>query len=77
MRRGSRQRKGIKNFVFFWMGGLVLCFVVLTTSLVLSKNKLQSMSSRILLESKSLDVSRRLNTAILAERREDLLWPTR
>jgi two-component system sensor histidine kinase MtrB len=74
MRRGSRQRKGIKNFVFFWMGGLVLCFVVLTTSLVLSKNKLQSMSSRILLESKSLDVSRRLNTAILAERREDLLW---
>jgi signal transduction histidine kinase len=68
------KKMSIKSFIFVWTAGLVLCCVVLALSLILSKNKLQSMSSRISIESKALDVSRQLNAIILEGRAEDLLW---
>jgi len=64
----------IKTFIFVWTTGLVLCCVALASSLILSKNKLQSMSARISDESKALDISRQLNAIILEGRAEDLLW---
>jgi signal transduction histidine kinase len=68
------KKMSIKSFIFVWTTGLVLCCVVLALSLILSKNKLQSMSSRISIESRALDVSRQLNAIILEGRAEDLLW---
>jgi signal transduction histidine kinase len=67
-------KMSIKSFIFVWTTGLVLCCVVLALSLIFSKNKLQSMSSRISIESRALDVSRQLNAIILEGRAEDLLW---
>ncbi len=67
-------KMSIKSFIFAWTTGLVLCCVILALSLILSKNKLQSMSSRISVASRALDVSRQLNAIILEGRREDLLW---
>jgi two-component system sensor histidine kinase MtrB len=68
------RRMSIKSFIIVWTTGLVLCCLVLALSLILSKNKLQSMSLKISVASKALDVSRRLNAIILEGRRDDLLW---
>ena len=58
------------------MTGFVLCLVVLSLSLVLSTNKLQSMTSRIMKDATAIDLAHQLEIAILSERREDFLWRT-
>ncbi len=64
----------IKRFVILWMGCLLICLGVLALSLILSTNKLQSMATRILADSRARESAHQLEIAILAERREDLLW---
>ncbi|NYT00145.1 MAG: HAMP domain-containing histidine kinase [Methanocellales archaeon] len=64
----------IKRFILLWISTLLFCFLFLALSLIWSTNTLQSMSSRIFMDSKALELSRQLETAILAERREELLW---
>ena len=64
----------IKRFVFLWMGCLVICLIVLALALILSTNKLQSMTDRIFADSVALESAHQLEIVILAERREDLLW---
>ena len=56
------------------MSGLAFCLIILAISLILSTNKLQSMTSRILVDSRAIETAHRLEKSILGERREDLLW---
>ncbi len=63
----------IGKSIVLWMSGLVLCFVIIAISLLLSKSKLQSMNSQILADSIAVELAHRLETSILRERREDLL----
>lgn len=56
------------------MGGLGLYFVIMAISLVWSTNQLQAMNARILTDANEIDMAHLLETVILAERREDLLW---
>jgi len=64
----------IKKFIYLLMAGQVTCFLILALSFVISTNRLQSMTSRILSDSRSIEIAHRLENAVLGERREDLLW---
>ena len=64
----------IRQFIITWMCGLVLCFILMATFLIVCTNKLQSMSTRIVIDSQAIDTANHLEIAILGERREDLLW---
>lgn len=64
----------IKKFIYFWIGGLVFCFIILALSLLASTNKLQSMNARVLKDSQAIELAHQIENAILSERREDLLW---
>ncbi len=64
----------IKNFILLWISTLLFCFFVLAVSLIWSTSRLESMSERIFMDSKALELSRKLETAVLGERREELLW---
>lgn len=56
------------------MCGLLACFLVLVISLILSTNQLQSMTVRILVDSKAIEAAHIMEASILKERREELLW---
>lgn len=64
----------IKKFIFLWMGGLIFSFAVLALFLVISTDRLQTMSALMLSSNKEIEVAHEFETAVLDERREDLLW---
>ena len=64
----------IRKFVFLWMSGLVLCFIGMAVALVMSTDKLQSMTARILDDARAIELAHQLEIAVLEERRADLLW---
>ena len=72
--RKNTKNKSIRKFIILWMSLLVFCFVIIALTLVLSTNKLQSMSGRMFMDSMAVEYAHQLETAILEERREDLLW---
>jgi len=56
------------------VSGQIFFFAVIAVALVLSTNKLQSMTDQILLDVKATEMAHQFEIAILGERREDLLW---
>ena len=64
----------IKKFISIWMGCQVFCFLILALFLLLSTDRLQSMTSHILTDAKAIEMAHRLENTLLNERREDLLW---
>lgn len=70
----SASIRGIRGLVFFWMGVLVLCFVVMAVGIFVETNELQRMVSKVFLDAAGLEAATGLEIAILGERREDLLW---
>ena len=63
----------IKNFIYFWLGGLVCCFLTLTSAMVLSTNALRAMNAETLRDTGAVDLAHRLENGLLEERRIDLL----
>lgn len=70
----SNGRTSVKKFIALWIGGLALCFFIMAAMLIWSTTKLQTMTSRILIDSEAIEASHYLVKSILGERREDLLW---
>jgi len=64
----------IKKFILLWVSVQVFCFAVMAAALILSTNKLQSMTGQILKDVKATEMAHQFEIAILGERREDLLW---
>jgi len=64
----------IKKIILLWVSGQIFFFAVIAVALVLSTNKLQSMTDQILLDVKATEMAHQFEIAILGERREDLLW---
>jgi len=60
----------IRYLAILWAGGLIFCFLVLSVSLILTTDRLQSMNSQILEDSRSLELAHRLEIELLRERQQ-------
>jgi two-component system, OmpR family, sensor histidine kinase MtrB len=69
-------KTSIRRYILVWMIGLIACFTALGAALMVSTNNLESMTARIISDSKSIELARRLEAAIISERREHTLWET-
>ncbi len=63
----------IKKFIYFWLGGLVCCFLVMALAMVFSTNELRAMNNAILRDAGAVEMTHRQENALLEERRIDLL----
>ncbi len=68
-------RKGvsIKKFIYFWLGGLVCCFLTMASAMVLSTSALRSMNAETLKDAGAVEMAHRLENGLLEERRMALL----
>ena len=69
-----KKRMSIRNFIITWTIGLGVCFAYMAAMFLWSTNMLQEMNEQIYKDSLGLELTRRLEAAILGERRENLLW---
>ena len=74
--RNKIQKDSLRTFIILWMSGIAFCLILMTVTLIISTNKLQSMTARLLFDSKAIEACHQFEEAILSERREDLLWRT-
>ncbi len=65
-------RINIRYLVAFGAGAMIICFIVLSLSLVLMTKKLQSMNNRILIDSRALELGHRLVIEIIKEQSRSL-----
>jgi len=70
----SFSKNSIKSFITFWMIAIFFAVLVLSAILLLSSKKHMEFTNQILVHSQIVDLTYQLETTILAERREDLLW---
>ncbi len=73
-RRISLRRPTIRVFVVLWVGSALLAWAILATGWLAAKNRLTQIGGQVIDDTKALDATHRLETAILAYRREDRLW---
>lgn len=64
----------MRKLIFLLMGGQLACFLALASYQIVSSNKMQAMSARVMVDSKAIEAALRLESSVLGERREDLLW---
>ena len=75
MRATSAKRGvGVRTYVVLWAGSVFLSLLVLTGGWLFGRREISRMQERMLTDAQGLDTGRLLELAILAERREDLLW---
>jgi len=66
----------IRAYVALWVGSVLLAFVVLLATWRSTQVELRAMRREIVDAAHALDLGRLLETALLREEREDLLWRT-
>jgi len=64
----------IKTFAILWLCGIAVVFVLVSVALIVSTSMLDGMSRRIFVDSRGLDADNQLESRLLNQRREDLLW---
>jgi hypothetical protein len=67
-------KESLRTFILLWMSVITFCLTLMAVTLIISTNRLQSMTSRLLFDSKAIESSHQFEEAILSERREHLLW---
>ena len=66
--------ESLRRYVAFWVGSILLSFVVLAAGWFAAQTKLRQMRARILADERALEEAADLEAQILTQRREDLLW---
>ena len=64
----------IKGYVGLWVGSVLVSFLVLISAWYITQAELRRMRQRVSTDERALDTGRLLESALLAEGREDLLW---
>ena len=64
----------IRMLIVLWAGSVLLAWAGLVGGWFTAKARLSSINQRIALDAKALDAAHRLESNVLAERYEDLLW---
>jgi hypothetical protein len=64
----------IRWFIILWSGSVLLAWLILLLAWFSAQRELRAISVHITADIQALDVARELELAILAFRREDLLW---
>ena len=64
----------IRMLVVLWAGSLFLAWVVLMGGWFVAKSKLARIDQRVALDAEALEAAHELETDVLTERYDDLLW---
>ena len=64
----------IRMLVVLWVGSAMLAWVILVTGWFVAENRLSAMGNQVVVNIRALDATRKLETAVLGYRHEDLLW---
>lgn len=64
----------IRLFVVLWAGSALLAWAVLASGWLTAKSRLTHIAGQVIDDTRALDATHRLETAILAYQREDRLW---
>jgi signal transduction histidine kinase len=73
-RRSSTSPLTIRTLVVVWAGSIFLVWAILVSGWLVAKTRLSHLAGQVAADVRALDTSRRLELAILAYRREYLLW---
>ncbi len=71
--RVFRQPPTIRMLVVLWVGSALLAWVILVAGWLVAENRLSAMGDQVATNIKALDTTRKLETAVLGYRHEDLL----
>jgi two-component system sensor histidine kinase MtrB len=73
-RRVSLPPMTIRTLVVVWAIGILSAWTMLVAGWFVAKSRLSAIDRRVALDVRALDTAHELDLAILAQRREDLLW---
>jgi signal transduction histidine kinase len=68
------RRSTIRILVALWAGSALLAWVILVVGWFVAEHQLSVIGNRVVANIRSLDTTRRLESAVLGYRHEDLLW---
>lgn len=74
LRKAVTRGMSLKVYVVLWVGMVILSCVLLAGSWLAANTRLLRMNRRIFADARALDAGRLLESAVLAGRRNDLLW---
>jgi signal transduction histidine kinase len=73
-RRSSFRPPTIRMLVALWAGSALLAWAILVAGWLVAKNELTQIEEQVITDVNALDATHRLESAVRAHRREDLLW---